>query len=69
MCSKMAAILDFWPFGGHKRPKSKIFKIATSDLCNVIQGRYIPNFKFLAFMVSKCSLLEIAVKVCAHIVI
>ena len=26
MCLKMAAILDFWPFGGHKKTKKQIFQ-------------------------------------------
>ena len=35
-----------------KCPKSKIFKIAKSDLQNYLQGRYKPNFKFLAYSLS-----------------
>ena len=31
----------------------KNLKIAASDLWTVIQGRYMPNFKFLACMVSE----------------
>ena len=53
MCPKMAAILDFWPFGGHKETKKENFQNHYIRFVEHHKGRYMLNFKILACMVSK----------------
>ena len=37
MCPKMAAILDLWPFGGHKNTKKHVMCLNECTFCTLFE--------------------------------
>ena len=70
MSPKMAAILDVWPFGGHKKTKKQNFQnrciVFVERHTRKVHTKFQVSSMYSVQMNVPFLLLEIAVKVCAR---